>query len=110
MIHDPDLFSYVPPIRAPYRGEAPFQAHSETSKSAAKKIKKSIGPLHQRILDYLDAHPEGATDEHLCDAIGFCGSTERPRRRELELLSRVKDSGRTAPTKSGRQAVIWVKS
>lgn len=35
------------------------------------------------------------------------GNILRPRRRELELMGIVEDSGKTALTRSGRSAVIW---
>jgi hypothetical protein len=103
-----DLFDFREPKRAPYNGEAPFQKHSSTSAEAAKSVEKKIGPLHRRILDYLTEHRAGATDERLMSDLDLGGNTLRPRRRELQLMERIRDSGRTAKTKSGREAVIWV--
>lgn len=94
----PDLFG-------PYRGEPPAQAHSQTSLKAAASIKKSIGPLHWKILDHLRFHP--STDEEIMDALDMGGNTERPRRRELELMGRIIDSGETRLTRSRRLAVVW---
>lgn len=103
----PDLFDYVPPVRAPYRGEPPSQAHSPTSIKAAQQIKKAIGPLHIRILAHLEKHPDGATDEEIMAALDMPGNTERPRRRELQQMGKIVDSGETRRTKSGREAVVW---
>ncbi len=36
-------------------------------------------------------------------------SSIRTRRKELERMGLIRDSGRTAPTRRGRQAVIWEK-
>lgn len=94
----------------PYNGAAPFQKHSETSTEAAKGIEKKIGPLHQKILEWLKNHPAGATDERLCAELDLEGNTLRPRRRELELMKKIFNSGRTEATQSGRQAVVWVLS
>ncbi len=94
----PDLFG-------PYRGEPPSQAHSPTSVAAAASIKKSIGPLHKLILDYLKDRP--STDEEIMTALLLPGNTERPRRRELELMGRIIDSGETRLTRSRRLATVW---
>lgn len=102
-----DLFGYAP---APYRGEPPAQKHSPTSQAAAASIKKAIGPLHREILDYLrraEVRVTGATDEEMQIKLDMGANTQRPRRRELELMGRVEDSGKTRQTKSGREAVIW---
>lgn len=100
----PDLFGYVPP---PYAGEPPAQAHSPTSRAAAASIKQHIGPLHRKILDYLKARENGATDEEMMDALDMGGNTQRPRRRELELMGRIENSGKTRPARSGRFATVW---
>lgn len=91
-----------------YGGEPPSQKHSRTSQSAAASIRKRIGPLHQKILKYLQDNPRGNTDEALGTNLGIVMNTLRPRRRELQLMGRVRDSGRTALTVSRRSAVIWI--
>lgn len=92
----------------PYGGAAPHQKHSPTSKASADSVKKKIGPLHQRILDWLIANPAGGTDEQIGFDIDMAANTFRPRRRELQLMGRIKDSGRSASTQSGRSAAIWI--
>lgn len=101
-----DLFDYVPP---PYHGEPPAQPHSRTSIAAAESIRTSVGPLHVRILTYLRevAHFGGSTDEEMQINLDMGANTQRPRRRELELMGKIEDSGNTRPTKSGREAVVW---
>lgn len=91
----------------PYRGDPPSQVHSATSVAAAEAIKPRTGPLHKLILDHLAQCPNGCTDEELMAALDLSGNTERPRRRELQLMGRVVDSGRTRPTQSGKQATVW---
>lgn len=88
-----------------YAGRVPAQSHSVTSCEAADRIKKHIGPLHERVLAYLRGNP--ATDEEMCDALALGGNTLRPRRRELELNGLIENSGTTRPTKAGRNAVLW---
>jgi hypothetical protein len=39
--------------------------------------------------------------------IPMAANTQRPRRRELELMGHVIDSGRVRHTHAGREAVIW---
>ena len=102
-----DLFDAAG-LRLPYNGEPPSQAHSATSQAAAASIKKRIGPMHKRVIAYLKDRPDfGATDEEMMAALNMGGNTLRPRRRELELMKRVWNSGMTRPTKSGRAAVVW---
>ena len=90
-------------------GGAPYQAHSETSKAAAKEITPHINRCHRLILDYLKrVGIAGATDQELEDATGMGGSTVRPRRIELVKKELVEDSGRTRETRAGRKATVWV--
>lgn len=91
----------------PYRGEAPSQAHSPTSVAAAASIQKAIGPLHRDVLCFLEMNPQGATDEEMQRHLNMPANTQRPRRRELQLMNRIVDSGETRRTQSGRAAVIW---
>jgi hypothetical protein len=82
--------------------------NSTNSIAAAENLARHIGPLHSRVLAYLRSVRAGATDEELMDGTGIAPNTLRPRRRELQIMGRVKDSGATRPTKSGRKAVVWV--
>lgn len=79
--------------------------------AAAAEIKDSADTLRARVYEcILKKGDDGATDEEIQVALNMAGNTERPRRRELEIdFHRVKDSGRTRPTMSGRKAVVWVK-
>lgn len=94
----------------PYDGEPPAQKHSRTSLDAAASIKRRIGPLHHQILNWLDEHPSGASDERMARELDMGLNTFRPRRRELQLMQYIEDSGRTELTRSGRHAVIWVRA
>ena len=106
LVSTPDLFDA--PAARPYGGEPPSQRHSDTSQAAATAIKAKVGPLQRRVLDYLLAHPAGATDEQLMDALHLDGNTLRPRRRELQLMGSLQDSTHRDTTRSGRAAVMWV--
>lgn len=93
----------------PYGGP-PAQRHSRTSQSAANSIKYKVGDLHRQILKWLELNPAGGSDERIAGELEMGLNTFRPRRRELQLMEYVQDSGRTELTKSGRSAVVWTKS
>lgn len=101
-----DLFGDMPYDL--YDGGPPHQRHSSTSAAAAGSIRQRIGPLHQKIIDYLTRNPAGACDERLGRMLNIGMNTLRPRRRELQLMGRVQVSGRTELTATGRAAVIWI--
>lgn len=81
---------------------------SQTSLAAAISISGNRNSMHNRIINFLRTHPEGATDEEIQIGIDMKSSTERPRRGELVETGVVKDSGRKSKTISKRSAVIWV--
>lgn len=98
------------PLFAP---PAPAQAHSETSKSAARSVKSTRGKTMQMVLECIKWATEtslngGATDEDLQRWLKMSGNTERPARVALVQQGLVVDSGNTARTSSGRKAVLWV--
>lgn len=84
---------------------------SPTSREAAKSIRPSAKHLRERVYAFIKSCGEyGAVDEEIQLALNMQGNTERPRRQELVLENppRIKDSGRTRATSSGRAAVVWV--
>ena len=87
----------------------PSVRDSRTSARAADSIRGAANALRQRVLDYLRERPmSGGTDEEMQVVLDMNPSTQRPRRGELVALGLVVDSGRTRPTRSGRQATVWV--
>lgn len=86
------------------------QAHSRTSRDAGRSI---VGErVRLQTVVYLAIKQwtiigTGLTDEEGTDQTRLSGSTYRPRRVELVREGRVRDSGRTRRTKSGRAAVVW---
>lgn len=87
----------------------PFVRGSETSEAAADKIRPVYETERERVFQTLLARGEtGATDQELQDDLHMDPSTQRPRRVELVRADKVADSGRTRPTRKGRQAVVWV--
>lgn len=88
---------------------APNPPHNgtPTSAAAAQSIKLAASTQRWCIMDLLKSSPEGLTDEEIQDLSGMSPSSERPRRGELVDMGKVRDTGRTKPTKSGRMAILW---
>lgn len=92
------------PLFAP---RAPSVRGSVTSAAAADSLAgEPLNALQRRVLEFLRARPEGATDEEIIRGTGLNPSTARPRRIELVRLGRVKGAG-TRRTSSGRSASVW---
>ena len=87
----------------------PAQHHSRTSMEAAEAIRPKVNSLQKRVLAYLRACGSyGATDEEMQDALGLEGSTQRPRRRELQQQGLITGpEGLVRKTSSGRNAQVW---
>ncbi len=86
---------------------APYQRHSPTSKAAAEDVEPRTGTQRALVLSFLRGRGvTGATDEEMQNCIPMSANAQRPRRGELKSL--IRDSGRTRPTASGNQAVVWV--
>jgi hypothetical protein len=72
-------------------------------------MKGAAHTLRQRVfLFILECDHKGATLEEIEEGMALAGNTVRPRRVELEERSLVAPSGFTRPTKSGRQAIVWI--
>jgi DNA-binding IclR family transcriptional regulator len=61
----------------------------------------------EAVLNLLTRKMGGMTDEEIQRALKLNPSTERPRRIELVQAGKVRDSGRTRKTASGRAATVW---
>ena len=99
--------AYVP-FQAP---PPPFVRGSDTSFAAAKAIKDDGAKLRAKVFNcVLQSGSNGRTDEEMQTELSIAGSTQRPRRRELELSGRIRKSDFTRPTASGRMAAVWIVS
>ena len=86
---------------------APAQQHSVTSMQAADALdEKALTRLHRQVLAFLEARPDGATDEEMQAGLGMNPSTQRPRRIELARRGLVIEAG-TRKTASKRNATVW---
>ena len=99
-----------------YDGNAPHVAGSETSKAAGESVgrvsmrDKVYSLISQRTKTGRESlfTDEGATDDELERLLRMRHQTASARRRELVLLGKVVDSGRTRKTRSGCKATVWV--
>lgn len=105
---DTDLDNY--PFRQASFDRAPSQRHSPTSNEAARLIAPRCGPMEIEILNMIEACQMaggcGLTDLELIEAMGT--QSARPRRIFLVKIGKMRDSGSTRKTRSGRRAVVWV--
>ena len=93
-------------------GDKPHAAtpgRRETSRAAARAILPKTGTLRRKVYDFIAWNRGfGATDGEIQATLNMAGSTERPRRKELEDAGWVRDSGRTRKTGSGHDAIVWL--
>ena len=91
--------------------QPPSVKTSRTSRAAADSVISLTEAGRRAMLSMIRlAGEKGCTDAELEKLLERAGNWIRPRRRELEKAGLIRDSGRTRPTASGRQAVIWVES
>jgi hypothetical protein len=86
---------------------APSVNGSATSAQAADALTPAtLNAMQRRVLELLQATPEGLTDEEMARRLGMNPSTQRPRRIELARRGLVVTCG-TRRTASGRMADVW---
>jgi transcription initiation factor IIE alpha subunit len=86
---------------------APSVNGSMTSAQAADSLgPQTLNALQRRVLELLQATPEGLTDEEMQRRLGMNPSTQRPRRIELARRGLIVTGG-TRKTASGRNADVW---
>jgi hypothetical protein len=85
----------------------PFQAHSATSREAADSKRGTAKSDKSRVFGLLSGKLAGLTDEEMQRSLQMNPNTQRPRRIELMMEGKIRNSGKTRKTSSGRPAVIW---
>jgi predicted ArsR family transcriptional regulator len=86
---------------------APSVRGSATSREAAESLDaKTLNALQRRVLEFITARPDGATDEEIASGLGLNPSTARPRRIELARRGLIVEAG-VRKTASKRNAVAW---
>ena len=90
---------------------APYVVGSPTSTAAAMSIVDDLNRLERIVLDKLEAAGfDGCTDDELEVLTGMSHQTLSARRNGLVKMDMVLDSGRKRVNRSGRSAVVWVRS
>jgi hypothetical protein len=86
---------------------APSVRCSRTSTEAADSLDaRTLNALQRRVLAFITARPDGATDEEIASGLGLNPSTARPRRIELARRGLIVEAG-TRKTASKRNAMVW---
>jgi hypothetical protein len=81
----------------------------DTERRAAWEVMPASGSQRLRVLEAIDnAGSEGRTDQELEDELDIQRPSAGNRRGELMTGGWVRDSGRRRPTRSGKDAVVWV--
>jgi len=82
---------------------------SATSAQSAQALSGKLGELQERVLQVIQkAGDNGATDEEIEVSLEMARHTVTPRRRELVLGGRVRDTGRTRiAARTGRSITVW---
>lgn len=93
----------------PWGQHPAYVHHSQTSADAADEIKAHTPRMREKVYTTIKGSLAGLTTEEICTITGMKGDTVRPRIVELASSKppMIKPAG-TRPTKSGRQAQVWV--
>lgn len=97
MTHQYDMYGGTPP-----------HSNETTSLAAAEQIKPHIGPLAAKVYRFIVVSG-GATCDEIEWATGMRHQTASARVRELADKKQIKDSTLRRRTRSGRQAIVWVR-
>ena len=90
-------------------GGTPPHSNNSTSLAAAESIKPHIGPLAAKVYRHI-VESGGATCDEIERATGMRHQTASARVRELREKGHIKDSDKRRRTRSGRQAIVWVRA
>lgn len=88
----------------------PYVVGSDTSAEAAVSMEDHVTRLERVVLDAICAATAGATCDEVEVATGLAHQTASARVNGLMNKGRIADSGKRRPTRSGRNAVVWVKA
>jgi len=101
----------VTDTRKPWQGGPPAPAvfGSDTSEAAARSMDATAPSLRLDVLMAIQAAGNrGLTDDEIEVKLGLRHQTASARRRELVQAGLVLDSRQRRPTRSGRQASVWI--
>jgi len=93
-----------------YDGSPPHE-DVDTSREAAERARVFVATAQERVYAcYIAAGRDGCTDDEINAATDMALNTIRPRRRELEDDRRVVRTERRRRTRSGRRAIVFVRT
>lgn len=97
------------PLNDPGVNSEGLVAHqaSDTSKAAALDVMPRTGTQRLAVLDAIRNSEDGMTDEEIQSKLSIGANSQRPRRVELVEGGWLEDSGKTRPTDTGNDAIVW---
>jgi hypothetical protein len=75
--------------------------------AAALEIMPQLTALRAKVLGYIRTRPDGATDIEIQAALEMDGSTQRPRRIELQKMGYIIEAGQRIPPGKRRASAVW---
>ncbi len=103
------LLPFYNPQSQPVRRERPPHNNTPTSKAAAQSIARQAPNLRVLVLSHIErCGHHGATADEVCQALDMWPQSATPRINELAKSGDIVNSGRTRPTRSGRNAIVWI--
>lgn len=85
-----------------------YKGRTDTSAAAAESIEGETGTLRRKVFDFIISRgARGATLNEMEELLPMTGNTLRPRRKELEGMGAVVDSGKRRINKGGRETIVW---
>ena len=84
-----------------------FQQNSETSKSAWHNKKNKMS-LREQVYDLLLNNP--LANHQIAEVMNIPLSSVCARIRELQVLNKIEDSGKTVKSQYGRDCVVWQRT
>lgn len=91
----------------PFYGGTPPHVDQDTSRDAAQAIRAPSPVLREQVFGVIVAN-NGATDDEVEVELTMRHQTASARRRELVIAGRVVDGGQRRPTRSGKNAIVWI--
>ena len=86
-----------------------YEGKTDTSRAAAAAVRPITGESRLAVYHFIeDCGSWGATLEEIQQGTGMKDNTVRPRRKELEEMGAVVDSGKRRKNEGGRDVIVWV--
>lgn len=86
--------------------DQPRHVDTLTSRQAAESIKPTAANYRDQVYRVIRDHGP-LSDEAIASRLNMAGNTERPRRRELQQMDRIRPGAAPTITHSGRKCLTW---